>query len=55
MKYLCFVVDVPGEGDGVISNLFNVADGIEAFFVVGYRRQRDEKKRVTTVSSNMRS
>lgn len=36
MAYLRLVVDVPGEGNGVVRDLLDVADGIEAFFVVGY-------------------
>lgn len=31
---LCLIIDVPREGNGVISYLLNVADSVEAFFVV---------------------
>lgn len=54
-KYLCFIADVPGEGDGIVSNLFDVADGVEAFFVVSYMKQWTRKKKVTAVSVNVRS
>lgn len=45
--YLRLVVDVPGEGNGVIRDLLDVADGVEAFFVVGYEGQT-EKAAVTS-------
>lgn len=32
--YLCLFIDVPCEGDSIVGDLLNVADGIKAFFVV---------------------
>lgn len=34
VTYLCFLVDVPGEGYGIVGDLLNVADGVEALLVV---------------------
>lgn len=34
VTYLRFLVDVPGEGYGVVCNLLNVTDGVEALLVV---------------------
>lgn len=47
--YLCLLVDVPGEGNGVVGDLLNVADGVETLLVVGcggakVRGQRGESK-----------
>lgn len=50
-KYLRFITEVPGEGDGVVSNLFDVADGVEAFFIVGYMKQWMRKKKVMLLVS----
>lgn len=50
MAYLRLVVDVPGERNGIIRDLLNVADGVEAFFVVGYEGQT-EKAAVTSQSN----
>lgn len=46
MTYLRLIVDVPGEGNGVIGDLLNVADGVEAFFVVSYMRQPTRKRKL---------
>lgn len=42
--YLCFIVDVPRERNGVIRDLLDVADGVEAFFVIGYTSDGKEKE-----------
>lgn len=34
VTYLCFLVDVPSEGYGIVCDLFNVTDGVEALLVV---------------------
>lgn len=44
--FLRLIVDVPGEGNGVIGNLLDVADGVEAFFVVSYMRQPTRKRKL---------
>lgn len=41
VTYLCFIVNVPSERNGIISDLLDVADGVEAFFVVSW--VRDER------------
>lgn len=46
--YLCLLVDVPGEGYGIVRNLLNVADGVEALLVVSCYKEgfmRERKKR----------
>lgn len=44
--YLSLLVDVPGEGDGVVRDLLDVADGVETLLVVGYGPQREESELV---------
>lgn len=44
MTYLCLIIDVPREGNGVISYLLNVADSVETFFVVSYVNNQQEKE-----------
>lgn len=34
VTHLGLIIDVPCEGDGVVGDLLNVTDGVEAFFVV---------------------
>ena len=34
VAHLCLLVDVPGEGDSVVGDLLDVADGVEALLVV---------------------
>ena len=36
VAHLGLFVDVPGEGDGVVGDLLDVADGVEALLVVGW-------------------
>lgn len=38
--YLGLLVDVPGEGDGVVGDLLDVADGVEALLVVRWQDTR---------------
>lgn len=38
--YLCLLIDVPCEWDSVVRDLLDVADCIEAFFVVSYRQKK---------------
>lgn len=61
--YLCLLVDVPCEGDRVVGDLFDIADGIKAFFVVSCGQKemlkwalRDPGKRgkVEVVEENMK-
>lgn len=35
-SYLCFFIDIPGEGNGVVSDFFNVSDGVKALFIVSW-------------------
>lgn len=52
VTYLCFIVNVPSERNGIISDLLNVADGIEAFFVVSW--VSDEREKSWLPVSNVR-
>lgn len=52
VTYLCFIVNVPSERNGIISDLLNVADGVEAFFVVSW--VRDERQKLWFPVSNVR-
>lgn len=36
IPHLSLLIDVPGEGDGVVGDLLNVADCVEALFVVSW-------------------
>lgn len=42
--YLSLLVDVPSEGDGIVRDLLNVANGVEALLVVGCGPQREESQ-----------
>lgn len=44
VTYLCFVVNVPSERNGIVSNLLDVTDGVEAFFIVSCRSDREKKQ-----------
>lgn len=33
--YLCLFVYIPGEGNGIVGDLLNVANGVEALLVIG--------------------
>lgn len=37
-------VDIPREGDGVVGDFFDVADGVEALLVVGWKENHSVKK-----------
>lgn len=61
--YLCLLVDVPCEGDSVVGDLFDIADGIKAFLVVSCGQKemlrlalKDQGKRgkVEVVEENMK-
>lgn len=39
MSYLGLLIDVPGEGDGVVGDLLNVVDGVEALLVISCQTQ----------------
>ena len=39
LSHLSLLVDVPGEGDGIVGDLLNVADGVEALLVVSWEAQ----------------
>lgn len=41
LAHLRFLVDVPREGDGIVGDLLDVADRVEALFVVGCRGPED--------------
>lgn len=52
VTYLCFIVNVPSERNSIISDLLDVADGVEAFFVVSW--VRDERGNSWFPVSNVR-
>ena len=43
-----FVLDVPGEGDGVVRFLFHFGDGVEALFVISCRNMKQDEVRLQT-------
>lgn len=40
-SYFGLIAGVPGEGNGVIGNLLDVANGVEALFVVSYETKQE--------------
>ena len=38
-SHLSLLIDVPGERDGVVGDLLDVADGVETFLVIGCQTQ----------------
>lgn len=40
LSYFGFVICVPGEGNGVVGNLLDVADGVEALLVVSCNKKK---------------
>lgn len=40
-SYFGLIVGVPGEGNGIIGNLLDVANGVEALFVVSYETKHE--------------
>ena len=43
VSYFGLLAGVPGEGNGIIGNLFNVANGVEALLVVSCCHQKKKK------------
>lgn len=39
LSHLGFLIGVPGEGNGIVGDLLDVADGIEALLVIGCNTQ----------------
>lgn len=39
---LCLFIHVPGKGDSIVRDLFNVPDGVEALLVVSYGMEREK-------------
>lgn len=42
LSYFGFLVGVPGEGNGIVGNLLNVANGVEALLVVSCNTQKNK-------------
>lgn len=52
-QYLGLFVDVPGEGDGVVGDFFNVADCVKALLVIRCEDTQMEVLRVTAKTSKI--
>lgn len=52
-QYLGLFVDVPGEGDGVVGDFFDVADGVKALLVIRCEDRQMEVLRVTAKTSKI--
>lgn len=42
LTHLCLFAHVPGEGNRVVGDLFDVSDGVEALLVVSYNREGEK-------------
>lgn len=41
LSYFGLLIGVPGEGNGIVGNLFNVANSVEALLVVSCNNQQE--------------
>lgn len=54
MSYFGLLVRVPGEGNGIVGNLLNVVDCVEALLIVSWRKKVQQLYKISEDQRSMR-